>query len=272
MAKSYLILAILFVSLTLAGSLCAGDLEKFLFNPEKTSVGTLYQYVKTNQDGSEPMENIAIYVAAPDRLEVFKYRDPGTRAALVIAWFDWSIFSVRRLESHQVLSPSESTLIATMDYDPQASTATTRVLVADIPPETIQIPQLPFHIYNFDFTSLNFSMRHLRDPLQSFTFDVADLVSRDGEWHFVNRGLATVAYIARDTVHDRPCLKYSINGDGLENRGGFLWVNAEGGHVEKIQIDLPDNPDWQSFLFELKETRKVSADQWKEFRDAHFQK
>jgi hypothetical protein len=39
-----------------------------------------------------------------------------------------------------------------------------------------------------------------------------------------------------------------------------------------MQIDLPDNPDWDNFLLDLKEIRKLTPEQWKQFRLQHFSK
>lgn len=253
------------------GILFADDLSKFAYDLDKIETGILYQYVKSNHDGSNP-ENIAVYVAAADRLEVFKYHEPGTRAGFVIAWMDWSIFSAPKLESYQVLSATEVKKVATLDYSKDSKTITTRLLMADAPAETVKVEHVPFHVYNFDFTSLNFTFRHLKDPKESFTIEVPDLVYRNNEWHLVNHGSATVRYVGQQQIHGKPCVKYSIDGDGLENRGGFIWIHAEKGHAERMEINLPDNPDWDNFLLDLKEVRELTAEEWKDFRLHHFQK
>lgn len=66
------------------------------------------------------------------------------------------------------------------------------------------------------------------------------------------------------------CRKYKIDGAGLENRGGFIWVNKRGGYIEDMEIELPDNPEWKNFKFKLIKTEKMSRAKWENFIKAQF--
>ena len=102
------------------------SIEKFRYQPNKVPVGTVLHYVKTNLNGSHP-ENIVLYIAAPDRLESFKYKSPGTRSALVKATMDWDLYCAKYLESWQmfpddavgepVICNVDKTLFESLSYD-----------------------------------------------------------------------------------------------------------------------------------------------------------
>jgi hypothetical protein len=93
------------------------QVEKFQYQPDKVITNVVYHYVKTNIDGTHP-ENISIYVASKNRLEVFKFQDPGTRAGYVIAEMDWKYFHAASLESYAVFSVTEQLLGAKLKVLP----------------------------------------------------------------------------------------------------------------------------------------------------------
>lgn len=244
------------------------DAAKFLYDSRKVEVGAVYHYLKTNVDGTKP-EHVSIYVAAPDRIESFKFHPQGSRAALVVATMDWTIFSAKRLESWQVFRDDKK-LFATLDYLPQE-----KAVNVSIPPlgktnEKTAIKHLPFHVYNFDLASLNFAFRHLKDPRATFTVGIADPSFDFEKSLFLYRGEAVIKYVGEETRNNAACRKYSIDGAGLSNRGGHLWVNKRGGHFEDIEIDFPDNPEWQSFKFKLQRIERMTREQWEAFMKAQF--
>ena len=78
--------------------MAAGQVEAFRFDSIRVPVGRLFEYVKTNRDGSHP-GNISLYVAAAARIESLKWSPGDTTAVLVVGLLDWNRFSARRLES-----------------------------------------------------------------------------------------------------------------------------------------------------------------------------
>jgi hypothetical protein len=257
---------ILFFALTLASA--QSSVNKFSYQPSKIVVGTIYHYVKTNIDGTNP-EYVSQYVATKDRLEVFKFHPKGERAALVVAYIDWSIFSARGLESWQV-SATEKKLFATLKYLAKDRTVEVSIPVLRPAPETTAIKYLPFHVYNFDFGSLNFAFRHLVNPTSSFTIGVADPTFKEQGPLFAYRGEATVTFAAEEQRNGVQCRKYRIDGAGLDNRGGYIWVNKDKGHVEDMEIDFPDNPDWQTFKFKLLRVETMTPTAWEGFMKQQF--
>lgn len=246
-----------------------GDVAKFSFRPERVRVGQVYHYLKTNIDGTHP-EHVSVYVAAKDRIESFKYHPPRAgRAALVIAEMDWKLFSAKRLESWQVWK-DERKLFATLDYNHSDSTVTVNIPATGRPAERVLIGHVPFHVYNFDLASLGFAFPHLARPRDSFTVGIADPTFKDAGPLFHYKGEARVSYAGEQWRGGVRCRKYRIDGEGLEGRGGFLWVNKVRGHVEDIEIALPDNPEWQSFKFRLTRTERMTRARWEAFIKAQF--
>jgi hypothetical protein len=125
--------------------------------------------------------------------------------------------------------------------------------------------QLPFHVYNFDFTCLNFAWRHLIDPKQPFTIGIIDpTFQKDGPPIFY-RGDARIVYTGEDELHGKTCLSYRITGPGIENTKGTIWWDPKSGWLEKVEIPFRDNPDWKSFKLELEKIERMTPAAWKQF-------
>ncbi|HSF39880.1 MAG TPA: hypothetical protein VLT87_08825 [Thermoanaerobaculia bacterium] len=263
--KNALMIALALVMAADAGA----QVEKFRYQPDKIPVGKVYHYAKTNLDGSDP-EYISIWVEDKDRLQSFKLPPEGTQAGLVMAHMDWSIFSVDRIESWQVWPDKERKLGARLAYLGPEKAVEVEVIPTGKPAEKVAIPRLPWHIYNFDLASLNVSFRHLIDPTGSFVVGLADPSFQDEGPVFFYRGEATVSYVGEEKRNGVDCRKYRIDGPGLSNRGGFLWVNLKEEHVEDIEIDLPDNPSWKTFKFRLLGVDQMDRAGWEAFMKSRY--
>jgi hypothetical protein len=60
--------------LALAARPAAGQVDALRFDAAKVPVGRVYQYLKSNRDGSHA-GRVTVYVAKPDRLESLKWDD-----------------------------------------------------------------------------------------------------------------------------------------------------------------------------------------------------
>lgn len=246
------------------------DVEKFQYRPEKSiPAGTVLHYVKTNLDGSKP-EYVSQYIASANSMESFKFHPKGERAALVVAEMDWRTFSAKSLKSHQVFAGGERRLFATLGFDSSKKGVEVSIPVIRKESEFLSINHLPFHIYNFDFGSLNFAFAHLKNPAKGFVIGIADPTFKTEGALMEYRGEATVLYVGEEKRNARLTRKYKIDGAGLKNRGGFIWVNKAKGYIEDIEIEFPDNPQWTSFKFKLLKTEAMSRDEWEKFMTAQF--
>lgn len=236
----------------------------FVYQPQRVRVGELCHYLKTNLDGSEP-EHIAQYMAAENRLEVLKYHPHASPAGFVVAEMDWATFCVHHLESWQISQDGAKQLVANLVYNPAE-----RAVAVSIPSmgrvgEKTAIPFLPFHIYNFDLGSLNIAFRHLSQPQTTFTIGLADPTFAAEGPLFAYRGEVTVAYVGDGVRHAQPCHEYTIDGAGLNHRGGRIWVNQTHGAIQDMEIALPDNPNWDSFKLRLMSIEQMTPTAWADF-------
>ena len=258
-----LCLVFLLVSLTHAQT------GAFRYQPNKIQTGVVYHYLKTNIDGTDP-EHVSIYVSTRDSIESFKFHPQGSRAGLVLATMDWSLFSVKRLESWQVFKDKPRVLAATLDYLPASREVAVALPFMNRPTEKTAIPFLPFHVYNFDFASLNFAFPHLISPRKTFKIGVSDPTFSDTGPAFRYRGEADVSYVGEEMRGGVLCRKYQVDGPGLENQGGTIWVNKRGGYFQDVEIKLADNPNWKTFKFKLEKAEPMSRAQWEAFMKAQF--
>jgi hypothetical protein len=231
-----LVLPALLLILIAALAPARAQVEAFRFQPDRIPVGKVFHYVKTNFDGTHP-EHVSIRVVDRDHIESFKFHPGKPPAALVIAELDWSTFSARSLVSWHL----------------------------DAEHRTVEIGFTPWHIYNFDLASLNFTLPHLIDPQGRFKVGIADPDFGDGP-AFLYKGEVEVSYLGEETRGGVLCRKYRIDGPGLQSRGGFLWVNQAQGHIEDAEIDLPDNPAWSQFKFRLTGVETMDQATWEAFQ------
>ncbi len=263
MTRRALILCL--VAMCMVARTASAQVEKFQYRAERVQPGIVYHYVKTNIDGTHP-EWISIYVPKKDQIVSFKFHPKDPPAALVTADMDWATFSVKRLESLHVLGDGSRKTMAVLDYNDKERAVFTALPGLNKPdPEKTPIAFLPFHIYNFDLASLNFAFRHLLQPDGSFKVGLADPTFKQDGPAFFYRGEVDVSYSGDEQRGGALCRKYRINGPGLENRGGFIWVHKAAGYVTDMEIDLPDNPDWQTFKFKLEKVERMTPDAWDAF-------
>lgn len=166
----------------------------FAYRPERVPVGRVFHYLKSNRDGTHPGQ-IALYVAAQDRIEAFKYDSGGAQATLVIGYLDWEAMTVRRLEAYGVRRGEPDQPRAWLDSDWKAG----GVRVFSAPDSLVRIAAWPWHSYDFDFASLNLALPHLRQPEQRVEFGRADIVRIGDGAEFQDLGALSLAYEGRET-------------------------------------------------------------------------
>lgn len=246
------------------------DTAKFSYREKKSfAVGTVLHYVKTNIDGTHP-EYVSQYFPASDRMESFKFHPKGSRAGLVIAEMDWRNFSAKSLKSWQVFANDERKLFGTILFDGASRKAEVSIPSIKKESEYVELQHFPVHLYNFDFGSLNYAFPHLNEPKKDFIIGVADPTFQPTGAMVEYKGEVTISFVATEKRNSVFTRKYRIDGAGLKNRGGFIWVNAKRGWIEDMEIDLPDNPDWTSFKFKLLKTEKMNRAEWEKFIAAQF--
>lgn len=245
------------------------SIHQFTYRPEFIEAGTVYHYVKSNIDGSYPAR-IFIYIRDPDHLEVLKFEEHGMDAALVEAHMDWESLSSDQLKSW-VLTPDG-------ERRPQASLSSsfeerTYTIAWQEQKDIVRVGHYPVHIYNFDFISLNYILRHWKDPEGEVTIGILQPNFDPNPETMMNyEGTVLIKYVGNEERNGRPCRKYDIGGEGLRRNYGVMWVNLEKRIIEDIEIPVPDNPDWENFKFKLISSEHLDSRQWTEFMDSEIKK
>ena len=251
--------------LSLAMTTCSLAQEsRFQFESAKVSVGATYHYEKSNIDGSH-RSNVSLHVAAHDRLESLKRREHESTATLVVAHIDLPRLSVRRFETWSLRAGSEPTKVVVAEYDPDQSVF--HATAGDLK-LSAQIQNRPWHSFDFDFASLNFAWRHLMDPEQSFHFGITDIVRTADGPTLIDKGNVTVDFQQITPRGGHVCREYLIDGPGLENRGGRIWIRKSDNIIVDYEIALPDEPGLESAKLLLTGVERMTPDQWQAFKSS----
>lgn len=68
------------------------------------------------------------------------------------------------------------------------------------------------------------------------------------------------------------CRKYVLEGEGLQNQTGVMWVDRAEEYVVDMEIPIPDNPAWDSFKFALVLVKHMDEKTWRQFIDSEIGK
>jgi hypothetical protein len=236
------------------------QVEAFRFDSTRVPVGRLYEYLKTNRDGSHAGQ-VSLYVAGISRIESLKWEPGHTTAVLVVAFLDWSRFSVRRFESWALNRAAAPEARATLETEADGS----GVRVSFLPESLIVIRRWPWHSYDFDFASLNLTLAHLIAPEAPFSFERADVVYRP-PLSFADLGPVNVRFVRREQRSDRPARLYELEGPGLQGQRGKLWTAVDGGHLVEFEFPFPDEPGYRDVRFQLQSIRSLSPSEWESYK------
>jgi hypothetical protein len=244
-----------------APSRARGQVEAFRHDPARVPVGRVYEYIKSNRDGTNA-GRVSLYVAGADRLESLKWAPGDTVATLVVATMDWARFSVRRLESWVLVRGAAPALRAALDTD--SSGAGVRVSFA--PDSLLPIRGWPWHSYDFDFASLNLSFPDLVQPEAPFTFQRADIVYAESWPPFADMGPVNVRFIRREQRSGLEVRAYQLDGPGLQDQMGRMWVSVQGAYVVEYEFPFPDEPGYTDVRLQLDRIRRATAAEWEELK------
>jgi hypothetical protein len=237
-------------------------LSGFRYTPGRLEPGTVYRYRKSNLDGTNASE-IALRIAAEDRLAVLKWHRGEPEATLVEADLDWEVCSVSALRSFRVDQAGARTSVAELRVDAARGELVLRIGGREV---TSPLETLSWHSYDFDFSSLNVALRFLEDPEGEVEFDIVDPVPGPAGPAFASKGRVFLSYAEDQERAGLPCRVYALDGPGLEQRGGRLWVHrAADAHIVAFEIDLPDEPGMSSGKLEWIATEWLAPAEWERF-------
>ena len=239
-----------------------GQIDKFFFRPDKVKSGEVLFYKKSNQDGSN-LHWVATYTANQHYMESLKWMDGDLGATLVSADMDWSTFSVRKFVGGNI-SPSGERIVGAQ-LDQLDEKGSYDIKIGDMQ-EIVQIDEFPWHSYDFDFASLNLVWPHLKEMKSGFTIHIADIIAVNGRPKFVNKGPVEIDYIKEEKRQGINCNQYKIDGPGLENRGGTIWLSKKDEYFIEYLIDLPDESSYFNMKFQFDRSERMTLEEWEQFK------
>ena len=243
--------------------------SQFKYDPELLQIGTTYHYVKSNLDGGDPAR-VYIRVRDAKNLDVWKFESHNEDAVYVTARMDWESFSADRIQSWVVTSDGYKREQASMKSSFADSSFTASIRGQT---ETIQTGHYPVHVYNFDFISLNLTLRYWVAPQGEIEIGVIQpSFDTNANGTIKYEGTVLIKYLADEMRGDVMCRKYSIGGAGLQNKSGMLWLDRARMYVVDMEIPVPDNPSWNDFKFNLVSAKHMDEQAWIQFLDGEIQK
>jgi hypothetical protein len=233
------------------------QLAALQFAADRVPVGQVLHYVKSARDGTHAAE-ISIYAASVDRIEALKWDRGGSTATLVTAAMDWPRFSVRGFESWQLSRDEAPLRKATLDVNGDS-------LSMSFSPDPVKLSHWPWHSYDFDFTSLNLTVPHLRDPEGGFALWRTDFVYADPP-RVAELGEVKLEFAGYEQRGGKRARRYSIGGAGLADATGTWWADADTGLLIEYEIPIGDEPGYDDVRLELRGIEGMSPEQWEEFK------
>lgn len=220
---------------------------------------TVYEYRKSNWDGTHA-SSVFLYVIGKDRLESFKWWDGDTVATLISAVINWKTYSVTEFQNRKLRKGQAPQLIAKLKGDNKL-----KIEVGEMK-DSLVIDELPWQSYDFDFAGLSYIWRALKKKRDSFWFHIADVTMINDAPKFVNKGRVNVKFVGVENINGKNCLKYFADGTGLEDKGGYVWINPQSFMIEQYKIALPDEPGFENGMMKLEKTFKMNVAEWETFK------
>lgn len=243
-------------------SAAAGASPGFRYEAGRIPVGRVHHYRKSNLDGSHATE-IALYLASETRLESLKWHGEEAEATLVVAEMDWEVASVQRFQNFRVAADGTQSLVAELEVTPDRTELVGRLGAQEF---RCALARFPWHSYDFDLASLNVALRFLLVPEGETELAIVDPVQGPEGPALVAKGSVFLAYEATEERAGLACRRYTLDGPGLEERGGKLWA-ATGDEVFLVafEIALPDEPGMSSGRLEWRRNETRSPAEWEAF-------
>lgn len=240
-------------------SFSEAQVSRFTIPKTFPDTGTVYIYKKSNWDGSHA-STIFLYVNDKNRLESFKFTEGDEYATLVSATINWQTFTVQDFRNHRIFKNGDRKLIA------QLQQKDSKIYFEVIGFKDSMTLNDPFwHSYDFDFASLGFIWRGLKDHSQPFSFHIADAGMLNDKIAFIDKGQVTVNFSGTENIDGKELWKYSIDGAGLQHKGGSIWINSTTLMIDQYKIELPDEEGFVNGMLKLQKTEKMSKENWDKF-------
>ncbi len=230
------------------------------------TVGRLYHYVRTNQDGTEP-ERVVVFRRGVASLAVFKEVSTCTNAAYVTAEFDLARGQPRSYVGGRVARDGTQDAFAWLILASDGRSLSVRAPSRNVN-ETHRIhTSPPLRVYDFDLADIN-AFNAGRPPSRSGSDIQVALF-----WPVENApqvlrfpGNAHARFAAEEEHNGRPSLKFNVTGA----LNGQLWLDAEQGHILEARFAEPNHMEYHDFQLRLDHVSDGGEAEWRELLAAHW--
>jgi hypothetical protein len=232
-------------------------------------VGRIYHYVRSNQDGSEA-ESVSVYRLDRTRLEVFKRRERCTSAALVTAEMDSTLSHAIGLVGGRLQPENRRQSIARLSWLPDTRRIVAQIDLPDFSArDSVSVPDMPWHLYDFDLASLTIARR--ADVRAHFSFGLPLILVRNDPSKFLQYlGRADARFVADEVHRGRAALRFQVSGPALGDRGGPLWFDRDNGHILEAAWGVPNHTEYRDFHLQLTGVDDGGPPAWDALLRRHF--
>ncbi|WP_019670436.1 hypothetical protein [Eudoraea adriatica] len=227
----------------------------------KPLVQKVFIYEKSNLDGSNKGQ-IAVYYEKEGKIEAFKWHEGHQQATVVRAWVNQDDYTVRRFEALRTNHLGNEKLNAVLEV---TQDRTVNIQLGD-QNQVFKSAPAQWHSYDFDFSSLGYAYRYIRNKNQPISFNILDIELNQTPYNLKDFGSVEMTFLGEEEKLSRQVLKYGIDGPGLDNRGGYIWFGKSDSVLVAFEIEKPDEPGYESGKLELKETLQMNQKEWAEFK------
>ncbi len=231
-------------------------------------IGRIYSYVRSDRDGSEA-EVIRVFRASHTQIEVSKMRGRCNNAAYVTAELDLDRGYAIRHGGGRLRPNAGREEFAVITYDPATRRVDGHV---DTPNGRIRlgvdVPDTPYHIYDFDLASLTITNQYRAQPRADFSFGMP-LIWPDGLLRYLGR--ADLRFVREETHRGRRALRFEASGPALGTNGGPIWFDAAEGHIIAAEWGIPNHSEHRDFALRLTGVSDGGAEEWRRLLAAHYE-
>jgi hypothetical protein len=257
-----------------AGLLALGGYATDAFGGGGTEAveGRIYHYVRSNRDGSSP-EDVYVYRAAANRLEVYKAQERCTDAAFVSAWIDTQTGNASVIQGGRLMPQARHENFATIAYDGAATMLRAEAALPDrMVRQQVRVEEPVFHLYDFDLATLSVQTMELNDPRAGFSFGLPLIWTEPEDGRFVRHlGRADAEFVGEEEYHGTAALRFEVGGPAFGDNGGPLWIDAESGHVLGAEWGIPNHAGMDDFAIRLTDIEDSGEAGWNALLTNHFE-
>nr|WP_286944304.1 hypothetical protein [Allomuricauda sp.] len=229
--------------------------------------GRVFIYEKSNLDGSNKGK-IAVYYEGFGQIESFKWHEGNKKGTKVSADMDPNSHTVKHFEVFRVDHLGNEQLSAVLDV---AEDGTIKINLGEHEQLFDAGPE-QWHSYDFDFASLGYAYPMIKEKDKPISFNVLDLDLKESPPQLKDFGEVEMRFLEQENKWSRNLLKYTIDGPGLDHRGGHIWFEKSEGYLVAFEIEKPDEPGYKSGKLLLKEVLPMKKQDWPAFKKAALNK